>query len=317
MTIIVFMKTPTKFREYIWLVNTIRKAGKISFAKLQEKWLETDMSEGVELARSTFNRHKDAIEDMFGIFIDCDRKNGYKYYIGNEEVLKEESVQNWMLSTLSVNHIISESLSLQDRILLEHIPSGKKYLQMVINGMKEKVKLAIKYKRYGYDKSKEFLLEPYCIKLFKQRWYVLGHFHRDATSDKKGLDNMAIFSFDRIIEMNLTEQKFEIKKDFDAKSFFSESFGVLVMDDVEPEKIILRAFDNERFYVRDLPIHSSQKEICQGENYSDFELYMRPTSDFYSYILSRSNQLKVLEPQWVADEIYSMLLDAINMYKNI
>ena len=74
MTIIVFMKTPTKFREYIWLVNTIRKAGKISFAKLQEKWLETDMSEGVELARSTFNRHKDAIEDMFGIFIDCDRK---------------------------------------------------------------------------------------------------------------------------------------------------------------------------------------------------------------------------------------------------
>ena len=89
------------------------------------------------------------------------------------------------------------------------------------------------------------------------------------------------------------------------------------MDNVEPEKIILRAFDNERFYVRDLPIHSSQKEICQGENYSDFELYMRPTSDFYSYILGRSNQLKVLEPQWVADEIYSMLLDAINMYKNI
>ena len=123
------MKKPTKFREYIWLVNTIRKAGKITFAEIQEKWLETDMSEGIELAHSTFYRHKDAIEEIFGILIECDRKNGYKFYIGNEEVLSEDSVQNWMLSTLSVNHVISESLSLQDRILLENIPSGKKYLQ--------------------------------------------------------------------------------------------------------------------------------------------------------------------------------------------
>ena len=82
------MKTSVKFREYIWLVNTIRKAGRISFVELQKKWLDSDMSEGVELARSTFNRHKDAIEDIFGIYIDCDRQNGYEYYIGNDYVLR-------------------------------------------------------------------------------------------------------------------------------------------------------------------------------------------------------------------------------------
>ena len=60
------MTVPSLFREYIWLVNTIKRAGRISFAEIQKKWLETELSEGVELARSTFNRHKDAIEDIFG-----------------------------------------------------------------------------------------------------------------------------------------------------------------------------------------------------------------------------------------------------------
>ena len=310
------MKKPTKFREYIWLVNTIRKAGKITFAEIQEKWLETDMSEGIELAHSTFYRHKDAIEEIFGIQIECDRKNGYKFYIGNEEVLSEDSVQNWMLSTLSVNHVISESLSLQDRILLENIPSGKKYLQMVINAMKQKVRIIIKYKRYGSDNPKEFVLEPYCIKLFKQRWYLLGHFHRKATSEKKELDYMATFSFDRILDLKLTDTKFKIQKDFNARNYFKDSFGILAMEEIKVERIVVRAFDNERFYLRDLPIHISQKEIEQGEKYSDFELYMRPTVDFNSYILGRSNQLKVLEPQWLADEIYQMLLDALKMYQS-
>lgn len=117
------MKTPTLFREYIWLVNTIYRAGKISLADINTRWMRTDMSDGLPLSRTTFNRHKDAIEDIFGIYIDCDRRDGYRYYIGNEEVLREDTVQNWMLSTLTVNNLVSESMSLQHRIMLENIPS--------------------------------------------------------------------------------------------------------------------------------------------------------------------------------------------------
>ena len=68
------MTVPSLFKEYIWLVNTIKRARRITFAEIQEKWLDTEMSGGVEFARSTFNRHKDAIQDIFGIYIDCDRK---------------------------------------------------------------------------------------------------------------------------------------------------------------------------------------------------------------------------------------------------
>ena len=178
------MKTAFKFKEYIWLVETIHKARKITFSEIQEKWLRSELSEGVELARSTFNRHKDAIQDMFGIYIECDRQNGYKYYIGNDEVLQNDTVQNWLLSTLSVNNIISESLSLQKRILLQPVPAEHGYLGMVIDAMKKSVRIAVDYRKYGTDTPNHLDFEPYCLKLFKQRWYVLGHFHRDATEEK-------------------------------------------------------------------------------------------------------------------------------------
>jgi len=309
------MRVPALFKEYIWLVNTIRKADGITFAEINEKWLETDMSEGVELARSTFNRHKDAIEDIFGIYIDCNRQNGYKYYIGNEEVFNEESVQNWMLNTLTVNNIIGEALSLQDRILLQPVPVEGDYLKMVIDAMKKSVRLAVDYKKYGDEEPRRLTFEPYCIKLFKQRWYILGHFHRDANPDWPEIDYFGVFSFDRIISMSLTDIKFKIDPGFDAQSYFEECYGVLVNDDTQAERIVVRAYGDERYYLRDLPIHKSQHEIGHGEGYIDFELFMRPTIDLSTHFVSRSYLLEVLEPQWLADEIYHMHRQAVMMYE--
>ena len=309
------MKIPSLFKEYIWLVNTIREANGITFAEINEKWLDTEMSDGVELARSTFARHKDAIEDIFGIYIDCDRQNGYKYYIGNEEVLSEDSVQNWMLNTLKVNNIISESISLQNRILLQPVPAEGDYLTKVIEAMKRNVKITIEYKKYGDEQPKNLTFEPYCIKLFKQRWYVLGHFHRDATDDKPESDYFGVFSFDRILSMTLTEEKFQMDPDFNAQAYFEECYGVLVNDATEVERIVIRGYGYERFYLRDLPLHKSQKEIGQGENYTDFEFFMRPTIDLSYHLLSSSDHIKVLEPKWLADEIYDMHLQASLLYE--
>ena len=247
------MRVPALFKEYIWLVNTIRKAGDdgITFAEINEKWLETELSEGVELARSTFNRHKDSIEDIFGLIIDCNRLNGYRYFISNEEVLGEDSIQNWMLNTLTVNNIIGEALTLQDRILLQPAPVEGDYLKMVIEAMKKNVKLAVDYRKYGDDEPRHLTFEPYCIKLFKQRWYILGHFHRSATAERPEVDYFGVFSFDRILNMSLTDDKFQMNPSFNAQAYFEECFGVLVNDDTVAQRIVIRVFGDERFYVRD------------------------------------------------------------------
>ena len=235
------MKTPALFKEYIWLVNIIHRAKRISFAEINEKWLRTEMSEGIPLSRTTFNRHKDAIEDIFGIYIDCDRRDGYRYYIGNEEVLREDSVQNWMLSTLTVNNLVSESMGLQHRIVLENIPSEGMHLEQVIQAMKEDRRVVIQYRRYQSKETRTFLISPYCIKLFRQRWYLLGKF------DDGGF---AMFSFDRIQEITISEETFKMEHDFDASEFFGECYGVVIGDGSKPERIVWWAFGVERYFRR-------------------------------------------------------------------
>lgn len=304
--IAIIMTTPALFKEYIWLINTIYKAKAISLNDINERWVETEMSGGVEMARSTFNRHKDAIEDIFGIYIDCDRKNGYKYFIGNDYVLHEESIQNWMLSTLSVNNVISESLSLQNRILLESIPSSDDYLEETIEAMKKKRLISIVYQKYSSAESKQFSIAPYCIKLYHRRWYVLGCFDSGK---------FAVFSFDRIQELTILDDTFEIDEDFSAEKFFSDCFGVVHGEDFPVQRIVIRAYGTERNYLRDLPMHHSQEEIRQDKDSSDFSYYLRPTLDFCGQILSRGSRLKVLEPQSLSEQIHQMLLAAAKNYE--
>ena len=214
------MKVFEKFKEYIWLVNTIYEAKAITLAEINERWLQTEMSEGIPLSRTTFHRHRIAIEEIFGLYIDCDKKNGNKYYIGNDHVLLEDSVQNWMLSTLSVSNTLGESQSLHQRILLENIPSGGEQLQLVIKAMKENRSLMITYRRYGAPASYSCKIEPYCIKLFRQRWYMVG---------KLSNGWLATYSLDRIEDISMMETKFKIPEDFNAAEYFQDSYGIVVL----------------------------------------------------------------------------------------
>ena len=189
------MKKPILFKEYIWLLNTIHRTGKISFEELNEKWLDTELSEGMPLTKATFGRHRIAIEEIFGIIIECQRQGGYLYYISNPKALHDDRIQNWMLSTLSVSNVISESARLKDRILLEPVADDNGYLEMVIDAMKKNVRIAIVYNRYGGYDPRNLNFEPYALKMWHQRWYVLGHFHRDATEEKEEVSYFGIFSF--------------------------------------------------------------------------------------------------------------------------
>lgn len=300
------MATTTQYREFIWLIETIKRARRITFAELSQKWAESDFGGVIPLSRTTFNRHRDAVLDMFGIIIDCDRRNGYTYYIANPEALEENTVQNWMFSTISVGNILSEGLSVQNRILLENVPSGGAHLQTVIKAMKESVMISAEYRRYGAAEPKKFLMMPYCVKLFRQRWYALCR-HRNGF--------FGVFSLDRFVRVEVSEQHFDIDPDFDAAEYFSECFGIVSEVNAPAERIVLRAYDSERYFLRDLPLHHTQREIATEDDYSDFEIFMRPTFDFSSHLLSRGIMLKVIEPQWLADEVRDMHLQAAEMYE--
>ena len=137
----------------------------MTLGEISDLWRQQEESDGQELSRTTFNRHRDSILDIFGVIIECDRKDGYRYYIENEEVLKENSIQNWMFSTLSVSNMLDGNAGLQDRILLESIPSGDDKLRQIIDTMRENRRIRIQYHKYSSAESKLYTLEPYCLKL--------------------------------------------------------------------------------------------------------------------------------------------------------
>lgn len=311
------MKIPALFKEYIWLIETINRTGKITFAEINEKWKNRDDSGGLEFSRTTFNRHRDAILDMFGLIIECDRKDGYRYYIENKEVLEEDSVQNWMFSTLSVSNMLNENVGLHNRILLENIPSGDQNLQLVIKAMKESRRMMMTYRRYGAASANSFSAAPYCVKLFRRRWYVLVKVNRPhyENGNKVSDESFFIYSLDRIENIELQETKFTYDSDFDAAAYFEECFGIVVGDGSKPERIVLRAYGLEPHYLRDLPMHHSQKELQRTEEHTDFEFFMRPTNDFKARLLSRGSWIQVMSPQWLAEEIQEWLQEAMDRYK--
>lgn len=312
------MKIPSLFKEYIWLIETLKRNGRMTLGEISDLWREKEESNGEELSRTTFNRHRDAILDIFGVIIECDRKDGYRYYIENPEVLQEDCIQNWMYSTLSVGNMMDENVGVQNRIILESIPSGDDKLRLIIGAMRENKRISIRYKRYSATEPSAFTVEPYCVKLFKRRWYMLvkiidASFSHD--NDSKNKNSLYVFALDRIESVEVLQTKFTIDKNFDAEAHFDDCFGIVVGGDMKAERIVIRAYGLEPHYLRDLPLHHTQKEIKKTEEYSDFELKLRPTDDFKTHLLSLSGWIKVLEPAWLAEEMQQWLQTAQDRYK--
>ena len=298
------MKASILFKQYVWLVDTIRRAGRITLREINERWLRTEMSEGIPYSRTTFRRHREEVEEMFGIIIDCDNEN--RYFIDDPSLMSNDSVPRWMLSTLAVSNIVSEARGLHDRILLESIPSESEHLQIVIEAMRNSHRISITYRRYGDEKPSVWRVEPYCIKLFRRRWYLLGRFENSG---------FITLSFDRMLEISVTDETFKMDRNFDAQTYFSDYFGVMTDDSLPIERIILRAYGNEPYYLRDLPLHPSQREVGTGENFTDFEVCLHPTRDFLAYILSRGGWVQVISPDNIVLEIKQMLNATEEKYK--
>ncbi len=294
--------------KYIWVVKTIHRAGRITLKELNEKWrANVDLSRGEDLPRQTFDRWKGGILDLFGILIDCEQRGGYHYYIANPKELSEGKLRTWLLNTYGTAETLSSNLSIHDRILTENIPSSQDHLSTVLEAMKSNNMLHITFKAFTMKEPKRFLVEPYCVKMSAQRWYMLAR----NTEHK----NLRLYSLDRIETVEISNTRFVLPDDFNAKDYFAEFFGIVLDESVPLQTIILRADKYHQNYMRTLPLHPTQREIFACDDYADFELKLRPTYDFYMKLMSFGNMIKVLEPKTLQEEICKWLENTIEMYR--
>lgn len=302
------MKAAEIFKQYIWLTETIYQARQISLQELNERWVKTEMSGGLPMARTTFNRCRKAIEDMFDLCIEC-RQVGkeHLYYIENEEVLKNNNIQQWMFDFLSISNLLMESSSLKNRILLEKIPSGKEYLQTIINAMKLGHKLQMTYQKFNQPDSYAITVSPYAIKVFRQRWYML------AQNSKRPAPS--VYALDRITSLHETPEWFDYPSNFDCELYFKNYYGVLCEADVPLQKIVIRAYYPFVNYLRTLPLHHSQRELKSTPQYTDFEYYLCPTFDFLQELLSKGPEVEVLHPYSIRERMKLLIEKAVERYE--
>ncbi len=285
------------FNRYIWLVDTIYRADGITFEEINEKWLRNSMSEGLDLPLKTFHNHRKAIEDMFDINIVCDKRGGYKYYIENADDMEKGGVRTWLLNTFAVNNLINESHHLKRRIVFEQIPSGQNFLTPVIEAMRDGMSIEIKYKSFWRQDEYTTEVEPYFVKVFKLRWYLIAR--------NKIKDAIRIYALDRIHALAQTGNAFVMPKDFSPEEYFYNSFGIISQDNCPPEIVELKVYGTQKEYFRTLPLHHSQEEVENSDGYSIFRYYLSPTYDFIQEILSHGCEVEVLSPQHLRDEVRS------------
>ena len=299
----------TQLQKYTWLIETIRRAGKITHRDLSDKWeRRKDLSDFKPLHRATFNRWRDNILSQFGITISCQRVGGYLYYIENPEDIDGDELKKWMLDSFAVGNLIGDNLSLKGRILVDQIPSGHDHPTTLLEAMKENRVVNIVYKAFRYSRSFEIPVEPYCVKLFENRWYVLGH--------NLSKDTMRLYSLDRIESIEVTDQEYKLPEGFSASDYFSNYFGIVTDDRVKPERIVIRADKDHTSYLKSLPLHHSQRLVEDNGEYADFELYLAPTYDFIMKLLHSGGMVEVISPSSLRKVMKDWISDMYDYYKN-
>lgn len=296
-----------QLQKYTWLIDTICRAGEISHKALSQRWARNEeLSDGKPLHRATFNRWRDAICDQFGIIISCQRVGGYLYYIENPEEIEEDRLKKWMLDSYAVGNMIGENLALKDRIMVDEIPSGREHLTTLLEAMKDNRVTDIVYRPFGFSHGYKFPIEPYGVKLFENRWYVVAH--------NIDYDQMRIYSLDRIDEISLTDRHFKLAEGFTVNDYFSEYYGIVADKHVDAVRIVLRADKSHKHYMKSLPLHHSQRLMEECDEYADFELYLAPTYDLVMKLLQAGAKIEVISPARLREEMKRQITKMLSIY---
>jgi predicted DNA-binding transcriptional regulator YafY len=272
-------------------------------------WEDCPLSNG-PIPLRTFHEQRKGIKEMFGVEIVCDRSHGNVYYVKNPEVLEKQKVAKWLLRKYSIPQDFATFNGMKDRILLEEIPLGTAFLDAIIEAMKQNVELKVDYQRYE-NKTEEHLqtfhIQPYALKVFNRRLYLLGYL--------KEQEGLRIIALDRILHIYILKNYFELPNDFDANKYFANVVGIYVNKDLPVTKVRIRAYGDQADYLRSTPLHKSQSEVrSKHGEFAEFTYRLCITPELVSQLLAMGDKLEVLEPEGLRVNIKERLLSAIKYY---
>ena len=295
---------PELVEKYIFLVQTFVEAGDtgLTWPQLRSRW---EARYGSGYPRRSFANHREAVEEVFGIAITCDRStNRYSIDRGESAVDKREAVE-YLINTFTVNSLLTLGKErLSGRVAVEDVPSGQKWLTVAMQAMLDNAVLGITYHKYLSTERDRRTIRPYAVKEFAKRWYRVGY------SEEAGA--LRTYALDRIQAMERTGDSFRMPKGFDVDALFRDSYGIYLPENEKPVLVKLKATEREAAYLQDLPLHPSQVSLGNGI----FALRVIPNPNFIMELCSRADRLEVLEPLELRQAVQKALNNAIQLYEH-
>ncbi len=293
----------TQIERLYHLLNFIKYKHFPTKHQLLEHLAEKD----IDLTERSLERDLKLIREKFFIDVIYDRsKNGY-FIDTNSTADFNDWIQLFQLvvNYQSLNETLIQLTSKCDYIDFDRsvLKMNPEFLKLSLNAIIQKQKLSFNYTNYATDESKNFIIQPVLLKEFQHRWYVCGN-------NEEG--EFRSFGLDRISNLIVLQETFRssIKN---PKALFDKIIGLSVENDPS-EKIILSFHSLQGKYVLSQPIHPSQKIILQGENELRISIHVIPNYELLEQILKHGERVKVIEPQWLREEIKSRLQKAIHYY---
>ena len=291
-----------KYARYAWLIDTLRRHGPCSLREIDRRWVEetTLNPDGEPLSRRTFQQHKEAINELeLGVEIVCSH-NLYSVCTDNHN-----PIGAWLWQTISLRRMLTESKTLNDRIVVEEVPSSDRWLQPILTAIRENRRLRIGYHPFGREAS-ETVVSPYFVQMSDRRWYLFG---------LRGTETaLKAYALDRMEACSMMEETFALPEEFSATEYLKEH-GIGRYENIHETEVVLRAYGRQVDLLRTLPLHTSQHETKTAEDKAEFTYILRPTTRFFGDILACGKYVKVLSPEWVRRHLKETLEKIVTYYK--
>ena len=256
------------------------------------------------ISKRTFQRDLNDIRTLYNIDIQYS-KSKRAYYIDYDE---QDEVSERILEAFDTFNALNISDRVSNHIHFEkRKPQGTENLHGFIHAIKNHLQIKFEYQKFWEDEPTTRNIEPYALKEFKNRWYVLA---KDLKDNK-----IKSFALDRLSDLEISKNKFEKPADFDINQYYKYCFGIISPNDDNPKEIILSFTAYQGKYIKTLPLHESQEILIDNDEKLRIKLTLFLTHDFYMELLSYGDELKIIQPQELVEDIKSTLERTLKLYQ--
>jgi predicted DNA-binding transcriptional regulator YafY len=256
-----------------------------------------------EISLRTFQRDLNEIRSIFNIDIKCNNSN--QYYIEEDE---RSGFNNRLLEAFDIINSLNIGGQLTPHVLLENrSPLGTEHIFDLLNALRTRQLVILQYQKFHEEDPTSRQVEPYALKEYKGRWYLLSKDKNDGI--------IKTFGLDRIKRVEILKRKYVFPNDFNPNNYFKYCFGIINSEDADPVDVILSFEPLQGKYIKSYPLHESQKVIIDNDTELRISLSVYETYDLIMELLSYGSDLRVIQPKSLVNIISKTIKEMSKQYQ--